>query len=61
MPMGKNILKYFDFKISMYFILICLIDMSLISPHLRVELDFSVGIHCLVMLTMLEPDALIFP
>lgn len=42
--MRKNI------KISVYLILVCLIDMSSISAHLRVELDFSVGVHCLVML-----------
>lgn len=48
--MRKNILKHFDFKITTYLILVCLIDMSSISAHLRVELDFSVGVHCLVML-----------
>lgn len=50
MSMRKNILKHFDFKISIYLIFVCLIDMSSISAHLEVELDFSVGVHCLVML-----------
>lgn len=50
MSMRENILKHFDFKISMCLILVCLIDMSSISGHLRVELDFSVGVHFLVIL-----------
>lgn len=50
MSTRRNILKHFDSKISMYFILTCLIDLSSISGHLRPELDFSVVVHCLVML-----------
>lgn len=61
MSTRKNILKHFDSKISMYFILVCLIDMSSISGHLRVELDFSGGVHCLVILWVWTLMLLFFP
>jgi len=59
-PHKKKYSEQFHSKISAYFILVCLIDMSSVSGYLRVEPYFSVAVRCPVKLWVWSLVLLLF-